>query len=540
MLAHGRPPRLTGPYQQWPRRKKPVDQSHTVPFNDDKYLSVTAEYVVQFEAMIKRVFENPLVSNIQSLYAQTIAEGAHAAAFSQSDFAACMGRGESDSAVCNLFLHDLRWRPQCGIPTTPKASSTSRHTPFASLPDHINFEVHVAVAGSTVKPLDQVVRGTLPRISPEEPVHALLWALDDVLADPRLSEDDKRGWVSRIRNVMYVFHKLSDHKETIRKSINIREEMTTVFKSIMRTPLALFMMIVAQKKELEKDKGKVTTDQLCSFYNGRKFSEASEISQKNLLDNVSAINNKWKAASEPLCCQAVVHTAEELYGVDGPFSSVLQIYLLCNKANKDPTLICWIFRSVLDLFRAKAIARDSINVAKLQEKGRVDDIDLIVYNHAIHTALLGDTLSELQVPAKNKTTLREAAKSAETWRNTKGYPDMAFAKAKLLDLPDWQKDFGKAECFFSVLVDQLVFHKGFDSALRQGLKLNKGAADLLSYGAVGAEVQKNPRSCHGRQQGGRRAQEGGTRARPYRRPRGEQHCWRGERRHGRGGRRVPG
>ena len=71
---------------------------------------------------------------------------------------------------------------------------------------------------------------------------------------------------------------------------------------------------------------------------------------KSLIDNVSAINNKWKAASEPLCCQAVVHTAEELYGVDGPFSSVLQIYLLCNKANKDPTLICWIFRSVLDLF----------------------------------------------------------------------------------------------------------------------------------------------------------------------------------------------
>ena len=89
-----------------------------------------------------------------------------------------------------------------------------------------------------------------------------------------------------------------------------------------------------------------------------------------MIDNVSAINNKWKAASMPLCCQAVVHTAEELYGVDGHFSSVLQIYLLCNKANKDPTLICWIFRSVLELFRAKAITRDSINVAKLLKKGR--------------------------------------------------------------------------------------------------------------------------------------------------------------------------
>ena len=56
-------------------KNKPVDQARAVPFNDDSYLSVTAEYVVQFEAMIKRVLENPLLSNIQALYAQTIADG---------------------------------------------------------------------------------------------------------------------------------------------------------------------------------------------------------------------------------------------------------------------------------------------------------------------------------------------------------------------------------------------------------------------------------------------------------------------------------
>ena len=128
-------------------KKKPVDQARRVPFNDDNYLSVTAEYVVQFEAMIKRMLENPLMSNIQALDAQTIAEGAHAAAFSQSDFAACMGRGEPYSALCNLFLHDMRWRPQCGIPYNTNGIFDIKAQPFSSLPDHINFEVHVAVAG---------------------------------------------------------------------------------------------------------------------------------------------------------------------------------------------------------------------------------------------------------------------------------------------------------------------------------------------------------------------------------------------------------
>jgi hypothetical protein len=131
----------------------------------------------------------------------------------------------------------------------------------------------------------------MPRISPEEPVHALLWALDAVLADPRLSEDDKRGWVSRIRNVMYVFHKLSDHKEIIRKSINIREEMTTVFKTIMRTPLALFLMIVAQKKDLEKEKGKAHAGPALLALQWVQVLRGFGNITKLWLDNVSAINN---------------------------------------------------------------------------------------------------------------------------------------------------------------------------------------------------------------------------------------------------------
>ena len=133
------------------------------------------------------------MSNTQALDAQTIAEGAHAAAFSQSDFAECMGRGEPYSALCNLFVHDLRWRPQYGIPYNTKGIFDIKAHICSSLPDHINFEVHVAVAGPTVKPLGRVVRGTLSRISPEEPVHALRWGLGEALADPRLSEHDKQG-----------------------------------------------------------------------------------------------------------------------------------------------------------------------------------------------------------------------------------------------------------------------------------------------------------------------------------------------------------
>ena len=58
ILAHGRPPASLALVNNGPE-EKPVDQARTDPFNYDKYLSVTAEYVVQFEAMIKRVLENP-------------------------------------------------------------------------------------------------------------------------------------------------------------------------------------------------------------------------------------------------------------------------------------------------------------------------------------------------------------------------------------------------------------------------------------------------------------------------------------------------
>ena len=65
----------------------------------------------------------------------------------------------------------------------------------------------------------------------------------------------------------------------------------------------------------------------------------------------------------------------------------------------------------------------------------MDDIDLIVYKHAIQTTLLGDALWEIQVPAKNNTTLREAAKSAETWNNTNGVPRHGFRQGQATRAP---------------------------------------------------------------------------------------------------------
>ena len=91
-------------------------------------------------------------------------------------------------------------------------------------------------------------------------------------------------------------------------------------------------MVMAQRKALEKSGGNITTDQLFKFYDGITWATTSEKVTKNLLENASAIN-KWKEC-EQIDCLNIVKKSGEMYGIAGPFPSVLSIYLICSKANK--------------------------------------------------------------------------------------------------------------------------------------------------------------------------------------------------------------
>ena len=108
---------------------------------------------------------------------------------------------------------------------------------FKTPPNKVHFSVHVAChAKDTV--LAKVL-GRLHRISPAEPVHALLCGIYDARDAGR---DVLDKWEAVLLSIPYVFELVENHQMIIKRSINMREDMVSMFEACMRTALALSLI----------------------------------------------------------------------------------------------------------------------------------------------------------------------------------------------------------------------------------------------------------------------------------------------------------
>ena len=85
---------------------------------------------------------------------------------------------------------------------------------------------------------------------------------------------------------------------------------------------------------------------------------------------------------------STIHLGDQLFGTDSPFSSILQMYLLAQKAKKDNESLLWLFNGVLDSYHAKLYDRQVFSVSNLRQKRSVSMADVILYKKDVKEAML--------------------------------------------------------------------------------------------------------------------------------------------------------
>ncbi len=185
--------------------------------------TINADFYHIFEEAINRLFGDPAYEGIQDLPPLKPDEGG-CAPFSQSDYGKALTGGGCYEFTGNLFYHKLRWRP---VPTTPinksGIDSLIAHHYGKGAPHRVAFEVVCAMDKDWVDVASHF--GQLRRVSPEEPVFALLLAAANE-TDP----DQKVQYKRLMRSVKYVCQHMVDESVIVRESINIREQQTTASK----------------------------------------------------------------------------------------------------------------------------------------------------------------------------------------------------------------------------------------------------------------------------------------------------------------------
>ena len=263
-----------------------------------------------------------------------------------------------------------------------------------------------------------------------------------------------------------------------REAVSLRERQVDVLTAIKRTPLALLMLLVGQRDELAKTRGKMTTDKVLQWFEQCHWARSSERPTKTLLDNAFALWNKL--TKEPSLLR-VLQDAERLYGSESPFQSIAQIYLVTTAIKKvETSKLLWIFESILDSRKEEQLTNDEIAKNRLSS-GNVTVVDVYAYKQDVLHELLGTVLSALpSISASDLSKIRESCGSHGAFRKAFGQDG---------GLKSWRSQLPSQGCKFLDLVEQCIFNKLHDTCLRQCLKMSKVPADAVRYGSLGGAIQ---------------------------------------------------
>ncbi|CAE6948988.1 unnamed protein product [Symbiodinium sp. CCMP2456] len=429
--------------------------------------NLNKQFTMDFEEHITQLFDK--YPNLEEMPALSVTEGGSGARFSQEACSQALSMGAMFRFNGSIFLHDIRYRPWPTLPVNRASILEQLETHYNNgPPEAVPFDITVATEGMDDDLMS--LQGKLKRLSPEEPVFALLYAA--AMAE---TEEDIQAYQRLLLNVHYKVVSRAANADLAKESISLREKMTDDVRAIKRTPLSMMLFMVEKKKEIKGPAGKVTTEKVYQYFKGCHWSKESEAPSLGFLENCFSLWNKIEAAPGIL---DTIQRAEMEFNQDSPFSSVQQMYhitLACKKV--PPAKLAWVFEGILDGARAQILSKDDITKSRLSGAEKVNPVHVIAFKYDLLQELLHTELAKLDITPQDAASVRDKLqKDVAVWLGNcytffLGGFNVSGSQGSFVDL-----------------VDHIIFSKLHDTCIRSCVKLSKVPADALLYGSIGVAV----------------------------------------------------
>ena len=338
-------------------------------------------------------------------------------------------------AAGNLFWLDLLWSTQPGVPIRRCAIQELREHYFTQ-PGVYNFPVIVGVFKG-VSPMD--LRGRMHRVSPEEPVMAIILQLASEL-ESGVDEARVRAWRTMVLSVSFTWKLLESDDAQYWESVRERERLVVDYSTMSRSAVQRIFELAAFRAVQEKKTGKISHSDLAQLYNQHaQMAKQSEPITENTVKNAAVV---YRDMLRVLTLLDRITLAEETYGRNSPFDSILKLHIIATKVQAvfaeslggqpggrggDVLLshaIDWVLAGIMDLVAAKHLATSDIGTRVLKGDGSGGKglVDLLLLKFFAKPLLLGPFLDDRTFPAKTKAVIRDVMASHTTYRAYAGYP----------------------------------------------------------------------------------------------------------------------
>lgn len=421
-------------------------------------------------------------------------------------------------AAGNLMWLDVMYSPQAGVPTRVSAIKELQMHYF-QVPTVFPGTVTVAVAPNE-NPLD--ARGSMRRISPEEPLHACLLELAEGIRQGIPDAQTLQAWKRVLLSVSFEFKLLDAEEVRWFEAVRLRERLVVDYSAMARSAVQRIYELQGFRALQERKSGKITNADLAKLYNQHgELANSSEAMTENTVKNAAVVYRE--ALLNPRLKTVILET-EELYGKQSPYNSILKLYLFVSKAKgvmeerglRDPHSVVqgleWLFRSLLDLLKSKLLHTDDIGKRLITGEGSGGKglIDLLLLKFVLRGFLLNQWLDKLQgVSVGVKLVMRTVFENHASYRQHIGYPD--DLSHDLTWQSGWKPSTAKLFTFmeefptlataspckqhihypvrFVESCQELIYGKEMDNALKQAMRSRRPASEVLEVPSVSEKVQ---------------------------------------------------
>lgn len=273
-----------------------------------------------------------------------------------------------------------------------------------------------------VKPLSEPVdflaeKGELIRLSPEEPVHALVVHIARRISDPHHDEDELEAWKRVLLTTPARFVKATTWDSQYFWSVNRRRETVLEAKTVQHLASQIAADIWLFKRRKEALAGKTFTNEaLAQLYAEHLLAADSDEEPRSdpiLIGKAIAVYEK--VLSNAVIVE-VVRWSEAEHGVHSPFNSLVKLYEIWTKCKK-ASVMEFVFTLLHLGLHTDQLEIGDMSINKLKgSRGSAGLLDVVLLKNNMRQYFLGRWLDTQNFIADQKGAMRKMFDSPSSYR----------------------------------------------------------------------------------------------------------------------------
>ncbi|CAL1151682.1 unnamed protein product [Cladocopium goreaui] len=432
---------------------------------------------------IKEISNHPVFDAIGTAKPLTIAQGGRQMPFDQKMALKALEQGNNSGYKCggNLFWHNLVWLAEHRIPLNEGQIKQIQSFSLPPLDPPPNFPYVVTVAVDAVDDASLTPDGHWHRLSPAEPVFALLFSICEAVT--KGDEAILKNWRRVLLTVDFEFFAIPDGEMRYWKAVNLREKAVELGQSVRLSLRQRIFDVAGFKKAKEDSSGtQLAAKKVASLYSQHvKLASGQEALSETFIDCACTI---FKRIFSVPRCQKILEEADMIFlGTTNPWNkSIYSLQGLLDRAQSSDN-IAYALEGMMDGYCMGYLTLNDFSPSRIRDY-RSSYVEVLKLKKQVCKFLLGEFLTKLSLPSSWTKELREKMKDFKAFRSFYApYQNAQADSAWLLGCPESVTAF--CDC-----IDKLIYSDSFDGRFRDCVKTKSQVEDFMAYPSIAQEVKE--------------------------------------------------